>query len=128
MGIKEAFQKGAKSVITAFDNAVDTCEYSRKSQSYESTSNVISVNENSYPGIPIIFDSFTADEINKYNSQGQENVLVTDVKGLIAGLDLPVDLPKSGDTITKADGTDYTLKNFWKTPADALYTLQLRRV
>lgn len=129
MGLESTFQKAAQSTINAFGDVPKLCSYNRISQKYDSATNTKIESTKTYSGIKLIFDSFTASEVDFFSgADSSDQILPTDEKGLIAGLDLPIDEPRSGDQITKPDGTIVTVKGFYKTPATALWTLQLRGI
>ena len=130
MGLREAFKKGAQTIIKALDNVPLTVTYTSAGGR---VSGVIQ-SDTSYTGIKMIISKFNIERPGKAES-AFENILPTDLKGLIAVDDLSV-VPKSGDKTLVTTSSDSTIFNgdyfrvegFRTDPAEAMYTLHLRQV
>lgn len=87
--------------------------------SYDTVTRSYSTSEVDYPDVPMVLARFTTDEMD------DEIVAKTDMKALIAALDLPV-VPKIQDKIRTADGANYMVMRLMGVPGDSLYILHVR--
>jgi|GEM_PF-3022067 hypothetical protein len=88
--------------------------------SYNPTTGAITSPGTTYPDIPMIFTSYKRIEID-----GQA-IRAEDQKVILANPDLPT-VPTINDTITKADGSLWTVIAIATDPADAAWVLQIRK-
>jgi hypothetical protein len=120
-GLKEAFQKAAEAAFAAAGNVKETVTLRNKINSnptYNPTTDVISDSYQDYP-VAAIASGYDSREINN------TTILDTDEKIKILVSSLSVD-PKRNDQIIR-DSVKWEIKNVHKDPANAIWTLQIRR-
>lgn len=118
-----------KLTVTAFNisgDIVEKIQYLRIVQDYDPDADDIEERIETYKS-RMIPDNFTAEEITIGIGKRRENILPSDVKALIPGVEMPVLEPKPGDIIIRPTGKEWKVLDWEKSPADALYTLQLRK-
>lgn len=126
MGLQETFQKLAVTVIKAFGNIAKTSTYAQEGPQEYIGGVVTKTTVTDTPDI--IYDEFTKDEIGT-SFDGVNNILASDVKGLLPKLNLTkISKPKSGDKVTDDEGNEYTVLTYKTDPAQALFTLHLRGI
>lgn len=115
--IRQAVQDG----IVALDDLVPPCIYtSVVDPSYDAATGTITKPSAAYAEIPILFTSYERNEIDG------EAIRPEDQKAIVAQLALPP-APTLNDTITRADGTVWTVLSVGQDPARATWVLQVRR-
>lgn len=90
-------------------------------RTYNTTTRTYSSSDTDHDEVPAVLAKFKVDEMD------EEVVSATDLKVLIAALDLPV-TPKSQDQIRTADGTVYNVERLLGVPGDSLHILHVRKV
>lgn len=90
-------------------------------RTYNTTTRTYSSSDTDHENVPAVLAKFKVDEMD------DEVVSATDLKVLIAALDLPV-IPKSQDQIRTADGTVYNVERLMGVPGESLHILHVRKV
>ena len=121
MGLRETFQSGAASVISAFGNVAVTglAYHSLGTYSYNATTGMQTESGAVNTTITYIPDEIQSKEIQ------DRNIKITDRKLLVANTDISV-TPKVGDYVT-IDGVKYNVVDWLTDPAEALYEIFVRR-
>lgn len=88
-------------------------------QTYNTATRTYTTAEVDYPAVPMVLARFKAEEID------EEVVVTTDLKALIAALDLPV-VPQMGDKIRTQANEVYNVERIMGVPGDSLYILHVR--
>lgn len=88
-------------------------------QTYNTATRTYTSAETDYPDVPMVLARFKAEEID------DEVVVTTDLKALIAALDLPV-VPEMGDKIRTQAGEVYNVERIMGVPGESLYILHVR--
>lgn len=123
MGLKETFQKAAKAGFKAAGNFVENAPYSYSNDdgfgaASDTTQTVQFMRQDLETALRAVNGQRSGDFLG-------EDVLSTDVTGIILAQECEHPI-KEGAVITLS-GEDYTLKKKSLDPADALYTVLLRR-
>lgn len=88
--------------------------------SYDPATGAITTPSAAYPDVPAVFTSYGRKEIDG------ETIRPEDQKAVIAQLDLML-VPTLNDTITRADGSVWSVVDVMTDPAGAAWVLQVRR-
>lgn len=121
MSLRDAIQQAVQTGMIALDDLVARATYTSVSTpSYNATTGAIAAASTALPGVPIVFTSYDTREIDG------ETIRPEDQKAIIATLDLAA-TPTKNDTITKADGTVWSVVDIKTDPAGAAWVLQVRR-
>jgi hypothetical protein len=122
VGIRETFQKGAKTVITAFGNVAVSTNYVAiaSTGAYNASAGTVTVARTTVGGVKVIFDVFTIQEMDGADIRPE------DKKALIAGKDLSTITPSVEDSIVEG-GVEWNVVRVFLDPAGALYQFQVRR-
>ena len=88
-------------------------------QTYNTASRTYTSAEVDYPDVPMVLARFKSEEID------DQITVTTDLKALIAALDLPV-APQMGDKIRTQAGEVYNVERIMGVPGDSLYILHVR--
>ena len=88
-------------------------------QSYNTATRTYTSAEVDYPDVPMVLARFKSEEID------DQITVTTDLKALIAALDLPV-TPQMGDKIRTQAGEVYNVERIMGVPGDSLYILHVR--
>lgn len=88
-------------------------------QTYNTATRTYTSAEVDYPDVPMVLARFKSEEID------DEITITTDLKALIAALDLPV-APQMGDKIRTQAGEVYNVERIMGVPGDSLYILHVR--
>jgi len=129
MGLRSAFQKAAKTIVTAFGDVSVVCDYVIDlGQIRNPITKIVTQSVSTYSNKNFIFTMFSISE-----READQTILPTDIKALISSIELGVK-PSQNTTVTVVSTTDRTVRAGdvynvvnWKTdPAEALYTLHLR--
>lgn len=121
-GLQEAFQKAAAAAFTAAGNVKESVTVRIKSSS----------NPAYNPSTDSVTDSYTDYTVNAlpsgYDTKEIDGrtILNTDEKLMILVEDLPSITPKRNDQIIR-DSVTWEIESVHKDPADALWTLQIRK-
>jgi hypothetical protein len=122
MGLKDAFQEAAQTIITAFDNIPVTATYtSVGSITYSATAGAVSLTT-TMSAVTVVFVAYQQTEIDNLN------VMPYDKKALIAELDLDAlsITPNITDKIIYG-GEVWQVIDKKIDPAEALWQLQVRQ-
>jgi len=123
VGLRETMSKAAQTAFTAAgDIPVATTYYQRGSTVYDASTGTVSAGVNTYL-FSMIFAAFKSNEIDN------EHILATDQKGLVPQANFST-IPAVGDylfIVESGASVRYDVQGFKKDPADALWTLQLRK-
>jgi hypothetical protein len=120
-GLKEAFRNAAAAAFAAADDIKESAVLRSKTNS----------NPEYDPATDTVSDAYTDYTVNiipsGYNSRevDGQTILATDEKAKILVADLTVD-PKRNDQLVR-DSVVWEVENVHKDPADAVWTLQIRR-
>lgn len=126
MGLQETFQRLAVTVVKAFGNIAKTSVYVQEGPQKLIGGIVRKTTTTDTPDI--IYDEFEKDELGT-SFDGTNNILASDVKGLLPKLNLTkISKPKSGDKVTDDEGEEYTVLTYKTDPAKALFVLHLRSI
>lgn len=88
-------------------------------QTYNTATRTYTSAEVDYPDVPMVLARFSSEEID-------DNITITtDLKALIAALDLPV-APQMGDKIRTQAAEVYNVERIMGVPGDSLYILHVR--
>lgn len=121
MSLCDAIQQAVQTGIVALDDMAKRATYtSMATPTYNATTGAITTPSTSYSGVPIVFASYDTREIDG------ETIRLEDQKAILATLDLAA-TPTKNDTITKADGTVWSVVSIQTDPAGAAWVLQVRR-
>ena len=88
-------------------------------QAYNTATRTYTSAEVDYPDVPMVLARFKSEEID------DQITVTTDLKALIAALDLPV-TPQMGDKIRTQAGEVYNVERIMGVPGDSLYILHVR--
>lgn len=88
---------------------------------YDPTTRSYNSTDTNYENIPAVLAKFKVDEID------ESVVSATDLKVLIAALDLPV-VPKTQDQVQTVDGSVFNVERLLGVPGDSLHVLHVRKV
>lgn len=88
-------------------------------QTYNTATRTYTSAEVDYPDVPMVLARFKSEEID------DEITITTDLKALIAALDLPI-APQMGDKIRTQAGEVYNVERIMGVPGDSLYILHVR--
>lgn len=114
--IKGAIQSG----MNALGDGQETVTYtSVGTTSYNATTGVITTPKTTY-AVLMVMDQYSRREVDG------DAIRPEDVKGLVAVLNL-TPTPTLNDTVTRANGTVYSVISIRTDPMDAHWQLQLRR-
>ena len=104
------------------DGLAPNCVYVQKgSRAYDTSTRTYSSVDTSYPDVPAVLAKFSIEEMD------DEVISATDLKVIIAALDLPV-LPKTQDQVVTDTGETYNVERLMGVPGDSLYILHVRKV
>ena len=120
MGLADVVQKAAVSAFKAIGNIPITCTYTSKGTSvYDPSDGSYTSTDTDYASLEFLFEDYEANEIDG------AVILITDQKASIPQLNL-TPTPKIKDTITDSDSAVWTVEDFKKDAARALWTFQVR--
>ncbi len=88
-------------------------------QTYNTATRTYTSAEVDYPDVPMVLARFKSEEID------DDIVITTDLKALIAALDLPV-APQMGDKIRTQANEVYNVERIMGVPGESLYILHVR--
>lgn len=121
MSLRDAIQQAVQAGILSLDDLAERATYtSMATPSYDATTGTITKPSTSYASVPMVFTSFSRMEIDG------EAVRAEDLKAIIATQDL-TPTPTINDTITRADGTVWSVIGIRTDPAGAAWVAQIRR-
>jgi len=125
MGFKSLLQQqvqGVMDILGQDDGLAPNCVYVQKgSRAYDTSTRTYSSVDTSYPDVPAVLAKFSIEEMD------DEVISATDLKVIIAALDLPV-LPKTQDQVVTDTGETYNVERLMGVPGDSLYILHVRKV
>ena len=122
MGLADVVQKAAVSAFKAIGNIPITCTYTSKGTSvYDPSDGSYTSTDTDYEDLKFLFEDYTSEEIMRAGGA----ILRTDQKASIPNLNL-TPTPKIKDTITDSDSAVWTVEDFKKDAARALWTFQVR--
>lgn len=121
MSLRSVIQQAVQTGIAALDDLAERATYtSVRTPAYDALTGTISKPSLAYPTVPMVFTSYSRQEIDG------ETIRQEDQKAIIAQLAL-TPVPTLNDTITRADGTVWTVVSVRTDPAGAAWVLQCRR-
>lgn len=121
MSLRTQIQQAVQAGITTMDDLAERATYtSVATQTYDPTTGTITTPSLHSADVPIVFTSFSRMEIDG------EAVRAEDLKAIIATKDL-TPIPTVNDTITREDGTVWSVISIKTDPAGAVWVLQMRR-
>jgi hypothetical protein len=121
MSLKDTIQDAVESAFEALDDVPESCTYTQTTSStYAPATGVDTPATNTQTGVPVVFDVYSTRDIDG------ERIRASDQKALIAANDIVV-TPKVEDTITRADGTIWTVEEVATDPATAMWELRVRK-
>jgi len=119
--VQDAIQQGLASLRAPELDIQKLCTYSSvATPSYAPSTGTVTTPKAASADVPIVFTSFKRMEIDG------EAVRAEDQKAIIATRDL-TPVPTVNDTITRADGTVWSVIGIGTGPAGAAWVLQVRR-
>lgn len=122
MGLASVLQKAAQTAFKVIDDIPLTCSYASKGTPlYNPATGVYTSTDTEYPGLSILFEDFTAKEINESGGV----ILKTDQKASIPNLSL-TPTPKITDYIIDSNSKKWTIQDILIDPARALWIFQAR--
>ncbi len=120
MGLRETFQKAARTAIQAFgDVGVSSNYQSYSTATYNASAGTYTPTYSTVAGVTIIFADFTIEEIDNVE------IKANDKKALIAALDISTVTPAAEDLIIQG-GKTWEVVSAKVDPADALWQIQVR--
>lgn len=121
MSLRQQIRQAVQTGINALDDLAERARYtSVRTPNYDALTGTISKPTLAYPNVPMVFTSYSRQEIDG------ETIRPEDQKAVIAQLALePV--PTLNDTITRPDGSVWTVVGIRTDPASAAWVLQVRR-
>lgn len=121
MGLKETFQKAAKTAVTAFGNVAVSTNYEQyASTTYNASSGSQVVVFATVSAVSIIFERFEFAQIDGVDIKAQ------DKKALVPQNSISAITPKTTDRITQG-GIVWNIVNVRTDPAGALHEIHVRR-
>ena len=121
MSLRAHIQQAVQAGIGAMDDLAESAIYaSVATPSYDPTAGTVTKPTALHQGIPVVFTSFSRMEIDG------EAVRAEDQKAMIPTRSL-TPVPTINDTITRADGTVWSVMGIKTDPAGAAWVLQIRR-
>jgi hypothetical protein len=121
MSLRSQIQQAVQAGIAAIDDLAELATYqSVLTPSYEPSTGVIAQPTWTIADVPIVFTSFSRMEIDG------AAVRAEDLKAIVATRDL-TPVPTINDTITRANGTVWSVIGVTTDPAGAAWVLQIRR-
>jgi hypothetical protein len=118
--VQDAIQQGLAALRTPDLNIQTLATYTAVgTPSYNPTTGTITSPNTAFPNVPVVFTSFKRIEIDG------EAVRAEDQKAIIATRDL-TPVPTVNDTITRADGTVWSVIGINADPAGAAWVLHVR--
>jgi hypothetical protein len=125
MGFKSLLEQqvqGVMQILGQDDGLAPFCVYVEKgARSYDTDTRTYSTVDTNHTNIPMVLAKFKIDEMD------DEVVSATDLKAIIAKLDIPVD-PKTQDQIIDDKGATYNVERLMGVPGESLYILHVRKV
>lgn len=125
MGFKSLLEQqvqGVMSILGQEDGLAPFCTYVQKgARAYDTVTRTYSTADTPYADVPMVLAKFSVEEMD------DEVVSATDLKAIIAALDLPV-VPVTQDQIITDAGVTYNVERLMGVPGDSLYILHVRKV
>jgi len=123
MGLTQVLQKATQAAFKAIGDIPLICTYySKGTSTYNTTTGLYTSTDPPYPGLSILFEDYTAKEIDDAGGV----ILSTDQKASIPNLNL-TPTPKITDYITDSNSQKWTVEDVRIDPARALWIMQVRR-
>lgn len=120
MGLRETIQNAIKSGMNAMGNIQETVTYTSVSTtSYNTTTGAITTTKTTTT-VAVVFDSYSRREMDG------DTIRPEDQKVLVAKGNL-TPIPGLNDTITRSDGTVWSVLSVETDPVNAHWQLQVRR-
>lgn len=121
MSLRAQIQQAVQAGIAAMDDLAERATYtSMETPSYNAATGTITKPITTYADVPMVFTSFSRMEIDG------DAVRAEDLKAIISTQDL-TPTPTVNDTITRADGTVWSVIGIRADPAGAAWVVQIRR-
>lgn len=121
MSLRAAIQQAVQSGIVALDDLAERATYtSVGTPSYSPATGAVTTPSTNSTSVPMVFASYSRMEIDG------EAIRAEDQKAIVATKDL-TPVPTINDSITRADGTVWSVIAIKTDPAGAAWVLQVRR-